>query len=115
MAPIRAFPRTTHKSLSPCRLKDFDLEAPIAAQIKGFDKQARLKHLTRDKLIMHADRFSLFAAAAADEAIRSSGLETLVTNPFRVACIIGSAVGGIMNYEIGYRISSSSSMRPAIR
>src|SRR5690606_5081976 len=52
-----------------------DLKILIAAQIKDFDHRARLKHAKRDKIIMHADRYSWFAAAAADEAVRQSGLE----------------------------------------
>ena len=43
-----------------------DLKILIAAQIKDFDPKARLKHFVRDKLVMHADRYSWFAAAAAD-------------------------------------------------
>ncbi len=50
-----------------------DLKILIAAQIKDFDPKARLKHFQRDKLIMHADRYSWFAAAAADEAVKQSG------------------------------------------
>ena len=51
-----------------------DLKILIAAQIKDFDPKARLKHFQRDKLVMHADRYSWFAAAAADEAVKQSGL-----------------------------------------
>ena len=47
-----------------------DLKILIAAQIKDFDHKARLKHFKRDKIILHADRYSWFAAAAADEAIK---------------------------------------------
>src|SRR3990172_12836728 len=45
-----------------------DLKILIAAQIKDFDHKARLKHFRRDKIILHADRYSWLAAAAADEA-----------------------------------------------
>ncbi len=51
-----------------------DLKILIAAQIRGFDPRVRLKHFSRDKIIMHADRYSWFAAAAADEAVKQSGL-----------------------------------------
>ena len=50
-----------------------DLKILIAAQIKDFDPKVRLKHFQRDKLVMHADRYSWFAAAAADEAVKQSG------------------------------------------
>ncbi len=52
-----------------------DLKILIAAQIKDFDPKVRLKHFQRDKLVMHADRYSWFAAAAADEAVKQSGLQ----------------------------------------
>lgn len=76
-----------------------DLKILIAAQIKDFDPKARLKHFKRDKLILHADRYSWFAAAAADEAVKQSGLEMPAANPYRVACIIGSGAGGLVTYE----------------
>ena len=58
-----------------------DLKILIAAQIKDFDHKARLKHFKRDKIILHADRYSWFAAAAADEAVKQSGLEVPFDEP----------------------------------
>ena len=80
-----------------------DLKILIAAQIKDFDPKVRLKHFQRDKLVMHADRYSWFAAAAADEAVKQSGLEFPIANPYRSACIIGSGAGGLVTYEQSYR------------
>ncbi len=80
-----------------------DLKILIAAQIKDFDHKARLRHFQRDKIILHADRYSWFAAAAADEAVKMSGLEFPVENPYRSACIIGSGAGGLVTYEDAYR------------
>ena len=80
-----------------------DLKILIAAQIKDFDHKARLKHFRRDKIIMHADRYSWFAAAAADEAVRQAGFEGQFPEPYRVACIIGSGAGGLVTFENGYR------------
>jgi nodulation protein E len=80
-----------------------DLKILIAAQIKDFDHKARLKHFKRDKIILHADRYSWFAAAAADEAVRQSGLEFPLADPYRAACIIGSGAGGLVTYEKAYR------------
>ncbi len=80
-----------------------DLKILIAAQIKDFDHKARLKHFSRDKIVIHADRYSWFAAAAADEAMKQSGLEVPVANPYRAACIIGSGAGGLVTYEESYR------------
>lgn len=80
-----------------------DLKVLIAAQIKNFDKRERLGHFSRDKIIMHADRYSWFAAAAADEAIKQAGLEVPFVNPYRAACIIGSGAGGLVTFEKAYR------------
>ena len=80
-----------------------DLKILIAAQIKDFDPKARLRHFSRDKIILHADRYSWFAAAAADEAVKQSGLEFPTANPYRTACIIGSGAGGLVTYEDAYR------------
>lgn len=80
-----------------------DLKILIAAQIKDFDHKARLKHFQRDKIITYADRYSWFAAAAADEAVKQSGLEIPVADPYRTSCIIGSGAGGLTTYEVAYR------------
>jgi nodulation protein E len=80
-----------------------DLKILIAAQIKDFDPKQRLKHFQRDKLVMHADRYSWFAAAAADEAVKQSGLEFPIANPYRSACIVGSGAGGLVTFENSYR------------
>jgi nodulation protein E len=80
-----------------------DLKILIAAQIKDFDHKARLKHFRRDKIILHADRYSWFAAAAADEAVKHAGLEPPFANPYRAACIIGSGAGGLVTFEKAYR------------
>jgi nodulation protein E len=80
-----------------------DLKILIAAQIKDFDHKARLKHFRRDKIILHADRYSWFAAAAADEAVKQAGLQLPLQNPYRSACIIGSGAGGFVTLENAYR------------
>jgi nodulation protein E len=80
-----------------------DLKILIAAQIKDFDPKVRLKNFKRDKIIMHADRYSWFAAAAAEEAVNQSGIEFPLANPYRAACIIGSGAGGLTTYENAYR------------
>lgn len=80
-----------------------DLKIRIAAQIKDFDPKQRLRHFQRDKLVMHADRYSWFAAASADEAVKQSGLEFPISDPYRSACIIGSGAGGLVTFENSYR------------
>ncbi len=104
IAPIeRFFQNDPHFLTVPSDIPNFDLDIRIAAQIKDFNHKARLRHFKRDKLILFADRYTLFAAAAADEAIKQSGLELPLENPYRAACIIGSAEAGITNLEIAYR------------
>ena len=80
-----------------------DLKILIAAQIKDFDHKSRLKHFQRDRIITLADRYSWFAAVAADEAVRQSGLKTPFEKPYRAACIVGSGAGGLTTYESAYR------------
>jgi nodulation protein E len=80
-----------------------DLKIKIAAQIKDFDPKARLKHFRRDKIILHADRYSWFAAAAADEAVNQAKLELPFADPYRAACIVGSGAGGLVTFEKAYR------------
>ncbi|MGH6816357.1 MAG: beta-ketoacyl-[acyl-carrier-protein] synthase family protein [Hyphomicrobiaceae bacterium] len=80
-----------------------DLKVLIAAQVKDFDHKARLKHFTRDKIVLHADRYSWFAAAAADEAVKQAKLELPLANPYRIACIVGSGAGGLVTLETSYR------------
>lgn len=80
-----------------------DLKILIAAQIKDFDPKERLKGYKRDRIIVHADRYSWFAAAAAEEAVRQSGIAFPIENPYRAACIIGSGAGGLTTFENAYR------------
>src|SRR6516225_1412017 len=79
-----------------------DLKILIAAQVKDFDHKARLKHYKRDKIILHADRYSWFAAAAAHEAMQQAAIGT-IADPYRAACIIGSGAGGLVTVESAYR------------
>ena len=76
-----------------------DLYIHIAAEIKQFDPKARIKN----KLLQLADRYSLFAGAAADEAVAQSGLKVPFENPYRAGCIIGSGAGGLNTIETAYR------------
>lgn len=86
--------------IGPLEGGEFDhLNTRIAATINDFDHVTRLKHWRRDKTILHSERFSWLAAAAADEAISQSKLETPFAAPYRTACIIGSAAGGQITGE----------------
>jgi nodulation protein E len=80
-----------------------DLKILIGAQVKNFEPKERLKNYKRDRIITMADRYSWFAAAAAEEAITQSGLSKPFDDPYRSACIIGSGAGGLTTFENAYR------------
>src|SRR5262245_29437094 len=80
-----------------------DLRILIAAQVKDFDPKVRLKGFTRGKAVQYADRYSQFAAAAADEAVTMARLERPFGDPYRAACIIGSGGAGLVAIEDAYR------------
>jgi nodulation protein E len=79
------------------------LKVRIGAQIRDFDPRTRLRHWRRDQTILHSDRYSWLAAAAADEAIGQSGLEVPFKGSDRVASIIGSGAGGQITAETACR------------
>ena len=45
------------------------------------------------------DRFTQFALIAASEAVKDSGLDMEKEDPWRVGCITGSGIGGILTFE----------------
>ena len=72
----------------------FDVEpfpATIACEVKGFDPSTFMN----PKEVRQTDRYIQFAMAAANEAVRESGLEVTDDNRNDVATIIGSGYGGI--------------------
>ncbi|MFE5136466.1 beta-ketoacyl-[acyl-carrier-protein] synthase family protein [Streptomyces fagopyri] len=74
------------------------LRSRIAAEC-DFDP---LAHGLDPELSRHADRYIQFAAVAADEAVRDSGLDTGREDPWRVGVSLGSAVGGTTRLEHDY-------------
>lgn len=87
------------------KIQGFDLEdlyIHIGAEVKNFDVKTRLSGL-RDKTLPLADRYSQFAGAAAVEALKQSGLQVPVAEPYRAAAIIGSGAGGLNTVEQAYR------------
>jgi nodulation protein E len=95
--------RRAEVGVGPLAIPHEDLRILIAAQVKDFDPKGRLKDFKRDKAVQYADRYSLFAAAAADEAVAMAGLETPFQDPYRTACIIGSGGAGLVAVEESYR------------
>ena len=66
-------------------------DSQVAGEVKDFDP---LKFMER-KEARRADRFTQFAFVAAKEALAQSGYDIDRTNGNSVACIIGTAIGGI--------------------
>ncbi|HYA26250.1 MAG TPA: beta-ketoacyl-ACP synthase II [Terriglobales bacterium] len=76
-----------------CRITQFDASqfaCQIAAEVKNFDP---LQFIDK-KEIKKMGRFIHLAIAAADEAVKSSGLQVTDENATRVGVHIGSGIGG---------------------
>ena len=96
--------------VGPAHLRE-NVTVPVAGQIRGFDYKARLAHVHRDKILLHSERYSWLAAAAAHEAITQSGLALPLSNPERVAVVVGSALGGQSTVETASRDHFLSRMK----
>ncbi|MER5207491.1 beta-ketoacyl-[acyl-carrier-protein] synthase family protein [Streptomyces sp. NPDC002825] len=83
------------------------LRSRIAAEC-DFDPYA---HGLPPDLIQHADRYVQFAAVAAGEAVRDSGLDSATEDPWRVGVSLGSAVGGTTRLEHDYVLVSERGQR----
>jgi 3-oxoacyl-(acyl-carrier-protein) synthase len=46
---LDSFPQNEPHILLPSQIEDFDLKVLIAAQVRGFDSRARLKHFKRGR------------------------------------------------------------------
>jgi nodulation protein E len=75
-----------------------DLYIGIGAEVRDFDPKVHCK----SKALFMADRYSQYAAAAADEAFLQSGLEIPLKNGERAASIIGSGAGGLAAMDKAY-------------
>jgi 3-oxoacyl-[acyl-carrier-protein] synthase II len=82
IAPITLFDASTY----PTR---------IAGEVKGFDPSRFMDR----KEVRRNDRFIHFALAAADMAMKDSGLDMAKEDGDRVGCIIGAGIGGLGTIE----------------
>ncbi|MFA5974630.1 MAG: beta-ketoacyl-ACP synthase II [Elusimicrobiota bacterium] len=85
------------------RLTSFDASqytSQIAAEIKNFQPEDFIEK----KNIKRMDRFTQFACAAADLAIRDAGLDKAKLDMDRVGSIVGSGIGGIATIEEEYTV-----------
>src|SRR5690242_9016238 len=67
----------------------------IAGEVKGFDPA---QYMDR-KEVRRNDRFIHFALAAADMAMKDSGLDLAKSDAERVGCIVGAGMGGLGTIE----------------
>ncbi len=72
-----------------------EMKTKIAGEIKELDV---LEHIDK-KDVRKMDRFTQFALIAATEAVKDSGLDTEKEDPWRIGCITGSGIGGILTFE----------------
>lgn len=76
---------------------DYSITLPIAP-IEGFE--ARVDGLGRE--MTRADRFTQLAVAAADEAVKDSGVDFATGLGARTAAIIGTGIGGQTTFDTAY-------------
>ena len=72
----------------------------IAGEVKGFDPE---RYMDR-KEARRNDRFIQLALAAAEMAMKDSGLEMDREDPERVGAIVGSGLGGLASIEEWHRV-----------
>jgi len=75
-----------------------DYTCQIDAEVKDFDPE---KYIDK-KTIRRMDRFTQYAYAAADMAIRDAGLDQAKLDLDRVGVIVGSGIGGLSTIEEEY-------------
>ena len=79
----------------------------IAGEVKGFDPS---KFMDR-KEVRRNDRFIHFALAAADMAVKDSGLDMSKEDAERVGCIVGAGIGGLGTMEEEHRTFLAKGVR----
>ncbi|MDT0457970.1 beta-ketoacyl-[acyl-carrier-protein] synthase family protein [Streptomyces sp. DSM 41527] len=79
----------------------------IAAEC-DFDPAA---HGLSEEEVARSDRYIQFAMVAADEALRSAGLDTETEDPWRIGVSLGTAVGGTTRLEHDYVAVSNHGQR----
>ena len=73
-----------------------DFKIKLAAEVKDFDPTNYIEK----KEVRRTDRYTQFAIAAAQQALRDCGSDLKDLDPFRVGVIVGSGIGGIQSTEI---------------
>lgn len=72
-----------------------EMKTKIAGEVKNLDVLEYIEKKDARKM----DRFTQFALIAASEAVADSGLDMEKEDPWRIGCITGSGIGGILTFE----------------
>ena len=83
------------------------LETRFAVEVKGFNP---LNYLDK-KETRRMDRFAHFAVVACKEAIAQARLDMNTVDPYRVAVLIGSGVGGIITLSQQFQVLKEKGAR----
>ena len=85
--------------IAPLTLIDTtDRKVKVAAEVKGFDPASVMTKMEARRTA----RFAQFAVAAADEALRQSGVDIKDEDPARCCVYISSGIGGLKTIETEY-------------
>ena len=79
-------------------IKQFDasnFKTKFACEVNDFDP---LNYMDK-KLAQRVDRFTQFALAASDMAMKDSGIDMTNIDPYRVGVVYGSGIGGMWTYD----------------
>ena len=77
-----------------------EFDTKFAAEVKGFEPTDYLER----KEARRMDRFAQFAAVAAKQACDRADLKPETVDPYRIAAIVGSGIGGIMTLSEQYDV-----------
>lgn len=83
------------------------LNVHIAAEAKGFDPEKYMD----PKEARRRDRFEQLGTAAANEALKNSGLEINESNSERIGVLVSSAIGGIKSLQDAVLINHTEGPR----
>ncbi len=72
-----------------------DYPVKIGGEIREFDVGNYVDHREGKRM----DRFTQFAVASADQAVKQSGIDIAKEDPHRIGCILGTGIGGIKEIE----------------
>lgn len=72
-----------------------DMKVKVAGEVKDFDPTVSIDK----KEVKRMDKFSQYSIAAADEAVKMSGIDLDKIDKHRFSVIVGSGIGGLGTIE----------------